>query len=105
MARDNLITLRTGSGSPSAAAFAVGEPAWDSTSGKLYVKNAAGTMVEVGSDVYEAETPASFPATGRAGVVYIATNTARVYRWYGVYVEIGTAGFITEAVDGGGFGE
>lgn len=40
------IRLRRGSGTPSAGSFLEGEPAWDSTNGKLYIKNAAGAMVE-----------------------------------------------------------
>ena len=49
MARDKLITFRSGSGVPSAGNFEASEPAWDSTDGKLYVKNNAGVMVEVGA--------------------------------------------------------
>lgn len=40
------IRLRRGSGVPSAGSFVDGEPAWDSTNGKLYIKNTAGVMVE-----------------------------------------------------------
>lgn len=39
------LQLRRGSSAPSAGSFVEGEPAWDSTNSKLYVKNAAGTMV------------------------------------------------------------
>jgi len=39
------IRLKRGSTTPSAGSFAEGEPAWDSSNSKLYVKNAAGTMV------------------------------------------------------------
>jgi len=45
----NTILLRRGSTAPSAGSFAVGEPAWDSTNGILYVKNAAGAMVQIGT--------------------------------------------------------
>lgn len=45
----NTILLRQGTTTPSAGSFAVGEPAWDKTAGKLYIKNAAGTMVEIGT--------------------------------------------------------
>jgi hypothetical protein len=45
----NTILLRQGTTVPSGGAFAVGEPAWDKTAGKLYIKNAAGTMVEIGA--------------------------------------------------------
>jgi hypothetical protein len=49
MPRNHNIILRQGTTTPSAANFDVGEPAWDKTAGKLYVKNAAGSMVEVGA--------------------------------------------------------
>ena len=39
------LRLRRGSSTPSAGSFVEGEPAWDSSNSKLYVKNAAGTMV------------------------------------------------------------
>lgn len=41
----NTIRLRRGSTVPSAAAFQVGEPAWDATNSQLYIKNTAGSMV------------------------------------------------------------
>lgn len=41
----NTIRLRRGTTTPSANNFVVGEPAWDQSAGKLYVKNGAGTMV------------------------------------------------------------
>jgi len=43
----NTILLRQGTTTPSSGSFSVGEPAWDKTAGKLYIKNAAGTMVEI----------------------------------------------------------
>jgi hypothetical protein len=45
----NTITLRQGTTTPSAGSFSIGEPAWDKTAGKLYIKNAAGAMVEIGA--------------------------------------------------------
>lgn len=47
MARNNKILIREGTSAPNAADFDVSEPAWDKNNGKLYVKNAAGTMVEI----------------------------------------------------------
>jgi hypothetical protein len=47
MARIAKILLRTGTSAPSAGDFEVSEPAWDKTNGKLYIKNSAGTMVEI----------------------------------------------------------
>lgn len=43
----NTIKLRRGTTAPAAASFAVGEPAWDQNLGILYIKNAAGTMVQI----------------------------------------------------------
>jgi len=48
MPRQNKILIRQGTTTPSAGDFDVAEPAWDKTAGKLYVKNAAGSMVEIG---------------------------------------------------------
>ena len=39
------LRLRRGSSASSAGSFVEGEPAWDSSNSKLYVKNSAGTMV------------------------------------------------------------
>lgn len=47
MARNNKILIREGTSAPNAADFDVSEPAWDKTNSKLYIKNAAGTMVEI----------------------------------------------------------
>ena len=47
MTRIAKILIRNGTAAPNAADFEVSEPAWDKTNGKLYIKNAAGTMVEI----------------------------------------------------------
>jgi hypothetical protein len=49
MARIAKILIRSGTTAPSAGDFDVAEPAWDKTAGKLYIKNGAGNMVEVGA--------------------------------------------------------
>jgi hypothetical protein len=101
MPRLNDIRIRSGTAAPSAGDFNVAEPAWDATAGKLYVKNAAGQMVEIGAgaggggttEVLEYATPAAFPSTGTAARLYVATDTSRVYRWDAagsVYVEVGS---------------
>ena len=48
MPRQNKIIIRQGTTTPSAGDFDVAEPAWDKSAGKLYIKNAAGSMVEIG---------------------------------------------------------
>ena len=45
----NTLKIRRGSGVPSAGSFVEAEPAWDSTNGRLYIKNAAGSMVQIGA--------------------------------------------------------
>jgi hypothetical protein len=42
------ILIRQGTTTPAAGDFDVAEPAWDKSAGKLYIKNAAGSMVEIG---------------------------------------------------------
>jgi hypothetical protein len=49
MPRINKILIRNGTTVPNAGDFDVSEPAWNRTTGKLYIKNTAGTMVEIGS--------------------------------------------------------
>lgn len=97
MPRKNKIIIRTGSAAPTASDFVAGEPAWDSTNSKLYIRNASGVMSEVGAGggttwIYEYATTASFPSTGTSARIYIATDTSRAYRWdatNSAYVEIG----------------
>jgi hypothetical protein len=43
-------------------------------------------------DVLEFANLAAFPVTGEAGVIYVAIDTGKVYRWSGsIYVEISTS--------------
>lgn len=80
------IRLRRGSGAPSAGSFVEGEPAWDSTNGKLYVKDAASSMVEIGKaltdpvitgtileDVYTITDGAAFEVDPGNGSVQLIT--------------------------------
>ena len=66
---------------------------------KLFVKQPDGTLRTItlgggggSANIVEATTAAGFPATGSSGTLYISTDANRVYRWAGVYVEIGTGG-------------
>jgi len=53
-------------------------------------------------DVLEYATLASFPATGTAGVIYVALDTNKTYRWSGsAYVEISPSPGSTDAVPEG----
>lgn len=97
MPRKNKIIIRSGSGTPSASDFVAGEPGWDSANGILYVRNAAGSMVAISGgggggavSVVEYATTASFPATGVAATLYLATDSRRLFSWTGsVYAEVG----------------
>jgi hypothetical protein len=98
MPRGNDIRIRSGTTTPSAADFNVGEPAWDKSAGKLYVKNAAGSMVEIGSggggsSIVMEDTPAAFPATGNSAYLYVARDSGQLFRWEtSAYVELGPSG-------------
>lgn len=48
MPRNAKIVIRNGTTTPSAVDFDIAEPAWDKTAGKLYIKDGAGSMVEIG---------------------------------------------------------
>jgi hypothetical protein len=51
MPRQNKIILRNGTAAPSPGDFDMGEPAWDKTAGRLYVKDDAGSMVQIGGEL------------------------------------------------------
>jgi len=53
-------------------------------------------------DVVEYANLAAFPPTGAAGIIYVALNTNKIYRWSGtVYVEISPSPGSTDAVPEG----
>lgn len=84
----NTIRLRRGSGAPTAGSFVEGEPAWDSTNGKLYVKNAAGTMVQIGGSGGGAYTvSATAPSSPTSGDAWFDTSSGIEY----VYLNDGTS--------------
>ena len=84
------IQLKRGTSAPSAGSFAVGEPAWDATNGRLYVKNTAGTMVAINpaSNAVTARSPPSprRPRTRRVG------EGESLGRLCGALVALGAAG-------------
>jgi len=65
---------------------------------KAFTKNAAGNIVSVtlggggSSSIVTASTVAGFPATGTAGILYVALDTSKVFQWQGAYLEVGAAG-------------
>ena len=105
----NTIRLRRGSTVPSAGSFVEGEPAWDSANGKLYIKNAAGTMVQIGggtgggSYTFSSTAPSS-PAAGDEwtdsddGITYQYVNDGNSSQW----VELGQATLVNDPTFSGG---
>lgn len=75
----NTIRLRRGTTTPTAGSFVDGEPAWDSGNSKLYVKNTAGSMVQIGDAVLSANNAFTgantyYNATGQTFGTATATN-------------------------------
>lgn len=58
------IKIRRGTTTPSAGSFAEGEPAFDMTAGKLYLKNNAGAMVEIGPQTLKTINGSSIVGAG-----------------------------------------
>lgn len=94
----NTIRLRRGSTTPTAGSFLEGEPAWDSTNSKLYIKNAAGTMVQInssgGGSYTLSSSPPGSPVAGDRwtdsddGITYEYINDGTSSQW----VELGAIG-------------
>lgn len=59
--------------------------------GRIFFRNSAGAVATF-SSIASYATTASFPATGASTVLYLASDSSRLYQWSGVYVEIGVAG-------------
>ena len=59
--------------------------------GRIFYRNSAGAVATFTS-IASFATTASFPATGASTVLYLASDSSRLYQWNGVYVEIGVAG-------------
>lgn len=77
MARKTKILIRNGTTTPSAGDFETAEPAWDTTAGKLYIKDGAGSMVEIGAggggavDYQEFTSSGTWTKPAGASTVYI----------------------------------
>jgi hypothetical protein len=59
--------------------------------GRIFFRNSAGAVTTF-SSIASYATTSSFPATGLATVLYLATDSSKIFQWNGVYVEIGVAG-------------
>ena len=70
MPRKTNIIIRNGTTVPSGADFNVGEPAWDKTAKKLYIKADDNTMAEIGAGGGVAiDTTAADILSASAGVI------------------------------------
>jgi len=72
------IQLKRGTSAPSAGSFAVGEPAWDATNGRLYVKNTAGSMVEINPAANAVTDAAQSFTKAQRGSIVTLTDGATV---------------------------
>ena len=58
------------------------------------------TQATIGTSTIEYATTTSFPSPGAVGLVYVATDTGRMYRWTGSqYVESGATPTTISATD------
>lgn len=107
MPRNAKIVIRNGTTTPSAGDFDVAEPAWDKTTGKLYIKNAAGSMVEIGAIADGDKGDITVSASGATWTIDNgAVTTAKIASGVGLTDPV-ISGTITEDVftitDGAGF--
>jgi hypothetical protein len=98
MPRKNKIIIRTGSAVPTAADFVTGEPAFDSSAGTLYIKNAAGTMAQIGSGVFIA----SLGSVGAPSLTFTGDTNTGIYSPAAEQVAITTSGTQRMLIDGSG---
>jgi hypothetical protein len=60
--------------------------------GRLFFRNSAGAVATF-SSIASFATTSSFPATGLANVIYLASDSSRAYQFVGgLYVEVGVSG-------------
>jgi hypothetical protein len=84
---------------PTTSDLSSNEVAFNFADNKLFVRNpTTGNIVSVAlggggsSSIVTASTVAGFPATGTAGILYVALDTSKVFQWQGAYLEVGAAG-------------
>lgn len=85
---------RNGTAAATPSSLLHGELALNYADGKLFWKDAAGTIrsFSLQDEVVEYQATSNFPATGSTTLLYLATDASRAYRWTGSeYVEVGTS--------------
>jgi hypothetical protein len=92
------------------ASLVSGQLAINEADAKLFYRNGSGVVTEFtggggsAAAIVEYATPASFPATGATGKLYLSTDDSRAYRWdstNSVYVEVAAIGGVPDTLDGG----
>lgn len=69
-----------------------GQIAVNEADGRLFYRSASGAVTAF-SSIAPFATTASFPATGSSGVLYLASDSSRLFQFAGgVYVELGVSG-------------
>lgn len=86
------------------SSLASGQIAINERDAVIYYRDAATGAVTAlptgGSSLASYATPASFPATGSIGTLYLSSDTSRLYRWEStLYVEIASVATNVSASD------
>jgi hypothetical protein len=91
--------LRSTTSGNKPSSLASGVIAINEADGRIYYRNGSGTVTPLPSVVSYATT-ASFPATGLAGLLYLSSDTSKLYRWEStIYVEVASVATSVSAAD------
>jgi hypothetical protein len=83
--------LRSTTAGASPSSLASGVIAINESDGRIFFRNSAGAVTQF-SSIASYATTGSFPATGSSVVLYLATDSSKIFQWNGVYVEVGVSG-------------
>ena len=97
MATVRILRSTTAGNAPSS--LVSGQIAINEADARLYYRTSGGAVAPLPSVVSYATT-SSFPATGVAGLLFLASDTSKLYRWEStVYVEVGAVSTSVSASD------
>ena len=83
--------LRSTTAGNTPASLVSGQIAVNEADGRLFYRASSGTVTTF-SSIASFATTASFPAVGLATVLYLATDSSKIFQWNGIYVEVGVSG-------------
>jgi hypothetical protein len=93
------LLLRSTTAGNKPSSLASGQIAINEADGRLFYRASGGTVTPLPSVVSYATT-ASFPATGLAGLLYLSSDTSKLYRWEStIYVEVASVATSVSAAD------